>query len=296
MSIRTGNTAWDITTDRLTVRVARPGCIYRRTRFDWTGFITDVVLDGRHTFCSVESLNPLEGAGGVGLCNEFGIHEPVGHEDAAVGERFPKLGIGLLTKLDEAPYFFMRDYPLEPFACDTCLLGDGIRFELSPAPCRGYAVRLVKMLTVAGNEIRMEYHLSNVGERPVETTEYNHNFLQIGGQPLGSAYELTFTAPMTFRRRDGSIWSDTGILAGSDDPAGFYGLCEAVPAVDAVGWTLRHQPSGVTVSERLDARPVRIACWGMPHVISPEVFHGIRLQPGETTEWSRTWTFRTHEG
>ncbi len=295
MSIRTGNTAWDITTDRLTVRVARPGCIYRRTRFDWTGFITDVILDGRHTFCSVESLHPLEGAGGVGLCNEFGIHEPVGYTDAAVGDRFPKLGIGLLAKPDDAPYFFMRDYPLEPFACDAQLLGNGIRFELAPAPCRGYAVRLVKTLTVAGNEIRMGYRLANEGERPVETTEYNHNFLLLNGHPVGPDHVVTFTAPLTFRRNDGTVWTESGVLAAPENPKVFYGLCETVPAVDAIGWTLRHGPSGLAVSERLDARPVRIACWGMPHVISPELFHGIRLQPGETAEWNRIWTFNTRD-
>lgn len=296
MAIRTGNTAWDITTERLSVRVARPGFIYRRTRFDWTGFITDVTLDGRHTFCSVESLNPLEGAGGVGLCNEFGIHEPVGYTDAADGERFPKLGIGLLTKPDDTPYFFMRDYPLEPFACDAQLLEDGIRFELSPSPCRGYAVRLVKTLTVAGNGIRMAYHLENVGERPVETTEYSHNFLLLDGQPIGPDYELVFTAPLTLLRNDGTAWTESGVLSGPENPSVFYGLCETVPAMDDIGWILRHRPSGLSVSERLDARPIRVACWGMSHVISPELFRGIRLQPGETAEWNRTWTFRTREG
>ncbi len=296
MSIRIGNTSWEINTNRLCVHVARPGRIYRRARFDWTGFMTDVTLDDRHTFCSVESQNPLEGAGGVGLCNEFGIHEPVGYDDAAAGERFPKLGIGLLEKMDAAPYFFMRDYPIEPFACETQLSDNGIRFELSASPCHGYAARLVKTLSVAGNEIRMRYRLSNEGDRTLQTTEYAHNFLRLDGQAIGPEYELAFTTPMPFLRNDGSVWSDTGVLTVQENPSVFYGLCEAVPAMEAVGWTLRHRPSGLAVSEKLDARPVRIACWGMRHVISPELFHGIRLLPGEATEWTRTWTFRTHEG
>src|SRR5512133_1768995 len=98
MAIRTDTTGWELSTDRLMVRVAKPGFTYRRTRFDWTGFVTDVMLDGQHTFTSVESPNPMEGAGGIGLCNEFGIHEPIGYDEAPKGGYFPKLGVGLLKK------------------------------------------------------------------------------------------------------------------------------------------------------------------------------------------------------
>ena len=36
--------------DRLAVAIARPGTIYRGTRFDWTGFITQVTLEEKHIF------------------------------------------------------------------------------------------------------------------------------------------------------------------------------------------------------------------------------------------------------
>src|SRR5688572_25534831 len=82
--------------DRLRVDIATPGSsTYAGSRFDWTGLITQVTLDGRHTFCGQEATDGT-GTGGIGLCNEFGIFEPVGYDDARVGDQFPKLGIGLL--------------------------------------------------------------------------------------------------------------------------------------------------------------------------------------------------------
>jgi hypothetical protein len=43
--------------------------------------------------------------------------------------------------------------------------------------------------------------------------------------------------------------------------------------------------------ETLDTSACRIALWGMPHVISPEVFKRIDLEPGESDSWSRTYSF-----
>ena len=122
-------TAWTIETDRLKIRVAKPGFLYQRTRFDWTGIVTDVLLDNRHTFCSVESPNPLVGAGGVGLVSEFGIHEPIGYQEAMIGEAFPKLGVGILEKTDGEDYFFMRPYPLTPYHTTVTPIENGLRFE-----------------------------------------------------------------------------------------------------------------------------------------------------------------------
>lgn len=291
MTLRADTTGWEISTDRLTVRVARPGFIYRRTRFDWTGFVTDVILDGKHTYCSVESPNPMEGAGGIGLCNEFGIIEPIGFENAAIGETFPKLGIGLLRKDSEGPYFFMKDYPLQPFSCVTTESQEGISWDVEPTDCRGYAVRLQKTLTVSGSTIRIGYHLTNTGSKPINTTEYNHNFVLIDHEPVGSAYRLAFSRPITFKRLDESILTTDGHVTWPDGSLGFYALCHDVPATGTQSWEMWNDKSGAGLRETLDTDVCRIALWGMPHVISPEMFKAIVLEPGEHDTWSRTYAF-----
>ena len=49
---------------RLQVEIAEPGEVYHGSRFDWTGFITQVTLDGEHTYCVPESLVPGQGSDG----------------------------------------------------------------------------------------------------------------------------------------------------------------------------------------------------------------------------------------
>ena len=61
--------------------------------------------------------------------------------------------------------------------------------------------------------------------------------------------------------------------------------------MDSFSWTLHLQPDNISVTEMVDFRPLRFACWGMAHVISPEVFHPIRLAPGESDTWTRKWVF-----
>jgi hypothetical protein len=78
-----------------------PKCARQGTRFDWTGFITQVTLDGRHTFYSRETIGDQSTTGGIGLCNEFGNELSIGYTDAKPGENFSKLGIGLRTRTDE---------------------------------------------------------------------------------------------------------------------------------------------------------------------------------------------------
>ncbi len=40
-----------------------------------------------------------------------------------------------------------------------------------------------------------------------------------------------------------------------------------------------------------DFTPVRVAVWGVAHVISAEIFASIQIQPGETQEWTRRYEF-----
>lgn len=86
--------AYYLKNDRLLVEIAELGEAYQGTRFDGTGIITGVKLDGQHQFCVPESLTPGTGTGGIGICSEFGIKEAIGYEDTRVGEQFPKLGVG----------------------------------------------------------------------------------------------------------------------------------------------------------------------------------------------------------
>jgi hypothetical protein len=288
----------------LRVEIGQPG-EYAGSRFDWTGFIRQVtLLEGGHTFCSVESLTPGHGTGGAGLCNEFGIHHPIGYESAAPGGLFPKLGVGLLTRPDEGPYDFYRPYDVQPYPVEVQAGTAEVSFISEPVPCSGYAARLTKRISLNGASLTMEYELRNTGEQPIETTEYVHNFVVIDGLPVGPGYTLRLAQPLTPRDNlppatkgllvfDGRTITWTRALAGSDT---FYCQFPGYADDDADSqyhWELVHQEAGAGLRESGTA-PVRsLALWGEKHVLSPEVFIDVRVAPGGEQRWSRTYDFFT---
>jgi hypothetical protein len=281
----------------LQVELGLPGEVYRGARFDWTGFITRVTLDGTHTFCVPESYQAGTGTGGIGLCNEFGIDQPVGYGEARPGEFFPKLGIGLLRRLDESPYSFACPYEVaRPFPVDLEHGVDWARVIVEPVECQGYAVRLVKTFQVAENRLEISYSLANTGLRPVVTHEYVHNFIGIDQQPLGPGYLLRFPYPVVV---DPQMTSglDSLTLAGHDvhfsaaAGQGLYFRAQPAGRSEQPQWEMWLQASGVGVREYDDFAPLRVAVWGTAHVLSPEIFVPIDLPPGTSQTWRRRFEF-----
>lgn len=310
--------------DRLTVEIAPPGTVYRDTRFDWTAFIVQVTLDGEHTFCVPESLQPGQGTGGIGLCNEFGIERPIGYDDAQPGEPFPKLGIGLLTRPDGRPYNFFRSYEIaHPFPIDVQAAADTVTFVVEPVDCRGYAASLVKTVSVRGCALKIAYRLENVGSRPIVTHEYCHNFCGIDNHPLGPDYRLRVPYEIAFEdvsaRMTGRLpgplrllpraiqrglvqmmlgWMESilvtegqALWCRSTPRRPFYRRLVGFSRTESAQWELIHTPSGVGIREHDDFTPSQVAVWGTTHVISIEVFLDVNVQPGETLDWARTYEF-----
>ncbi len=175
----------------LSVDIADIGEDYKGTRFDWTGFITQVTLEkGSHTFCVPESLREGEGTGGSGLCNEFGISRAIGYDETPIGGWFPKPGIGLLQKLDSQSYSFLSNYPLTPFAIDMEVRDDSVTYTVQPMESNGYAVLLTKTISIKEDQLIIAYELHNKGEKPFQTEEYIHNFIGIDGLNIGADFEL----------------------------------------------------------------------------------------------------------
>jgi hypothetical protein len=313
-----------LTSSRLKVEIAQPGTVYRGTRFDWSGFITQVTLDDRHTFCMPESLEPGKGTGGIGLCNEFGNELAVGYDEAQIGEPFPKLGIGLLEKPDERRFNFFKPHKIvELFPIRVEAKGDQARFVVEPVECNGYAARLEKTVRIDDNLLHIDYLLENSGEKAIVTHEYCHNFMGIDGLPVGPGYRLVFPqevkrepppeqfyrmAPLSLRWLPKPVvkWVIDRILSGmsqkmklhgreitwQDTPKGaFFSRLQGFQQRTEPQWTLEHASSGRWVSESDDFLPTRLVVWGEAHVVSAEVYVDLNVPPGGRQAWSRRYEF-----
>ncbi|AWP26189.1 MULTISPECIES: hypothetical protein [Paenibacillus] len=272
---------------------------YQGTRFDRTGFITQVRLVGSgHTFCVHEYAEGFNPAGGSGLCNEFGLHDGMGYSETRVGEWFPKLGVGLLKRVNEDGYNFQYTYPLEPFDVDITADDLNITYVVHARNTKGYAARLVKKISIQGTSLTMDYELCNEGSRRIDTEEYIHNFIGINDQDSGPEYKLRLPVPVRFTEVESDYTSGLLSVQGCEvnwnakPSKPFYGKLEGFNGSDhSYSWELTHKASRAGVRESSDFPVAYMALWGTGHVISPEVFIRLSLAPGEQKCWRRQFQF-----
>ncbi|MCL6602664.1 MAG: hypothetical protein K6T94_07310 [Paenibacillus sp.] len=287
-----------LTNGIITVEIADVGA-YKGSRFDWTGFITQVTLEsGKHTYCVPESLIPGEGTRGKGLCNEFGISRAIGYDKAPVGGWFPKPGVGLLQKPNNSPYLFNYDYLVNPFKVSVEENHQEIQYTVQPLECRGYSIHMVKTISLCQDKLSITYELHNKGSQFFETEEYMHNFIGINNNEVDSAYILTLPGSIRIENPESSYTSELlqlseGTISWNKTPERpFYCELAGWENLDTnYTWELVHKQSGVGVRESGDFAVSRIVLWGERHVISPEVFVNIELAPGQSLRWSRTYQF-----
>lgn len=275
---------------RLAIDIARPGTRYTGARFDWSSFVNQVTLDDTHTFCGSEGTS--EANGGAGLCCEFAPATAVAFAQAAPGERFVKPGVGLLTRPDAASYKFFSPYAVEPFEMSTQTTANSVTFTIEPRPCNGYAMRVIRRLTVDDNRLRMTVLLENTGTQPIATEEYCHNFIAINGQGPGPG--LALTTGFKFAHKDARqvVNIQQNIARWESCPQrAFYLPGNHLQRSPGTYWMLKHEPSGVGMAESGTFPLNRFTLWGCGHVVSPEVFVAVHARPGDSQCWHRDFTF-----
>jgi hypothetical protein len=286
----------------LTLKLESAGEKYRGSRFDWNGFAVSAKFRGVELLGEEKprfQRNPA--IFGRGLNNEFGIKKCVGYDDCAVGEWFPKIGTGWLRK-DDKPYFFYNQYVLDPLSFSSDVSADRTRatFACESGERNGYAYRYVKKYSLEGASFRISYELENLGSKPIDTDEYVHNFLCVGGKRMDSGYSLSFPwklNPLRFIETNNpdkilSVEENRVLVTGKTENQ-FYlgGLTEGVGAKDglAAQWTLTHAGKKISLTEKGSFAPAAVHLWGWKSVISPEVFFAFRLEPGKSVAWERTY-------
>ncbi|SFC24124.1 hypothetical protein SAMN04488102_10495 [Alkalibacterium subtropicum] len=278
--------------DRLKVEVAEPGTVYKGARFDWTGFISQITLDGEVTYCVPEQLEEGKGTGGLGFCNEFGIDRPVGYEKIEPGDFFLKIGVGQLRKEQEADYDFFKDYEVIPAEVKTEEAANSVEFEITDATPSGYGYHLLKEVAIFDNRLIISYKLTNTGDHPIHTNEYSHNFIGINDRFIDAAYRLTMPQMKTIDVAVGSIDRNEDRLTWPVSPeADFYASIDWEPGNGAYNWEVFNDNAQAGVRELSEFQPSKIALWGHRHVVCPEVFADISLDVDESLSWKRVYEF-----
>jgi len=280
--------------NRLKVELSKPNSVYNGARFDQTGLINQVTLDGKHMFCTSEAYENGPSSGGRGLYNEFGIDTPVGYDEVLPGNQFTKIGVGLLTR-DDKNYDFMETYEKIPYLIVNNTGNEKVEFLVEPMDCNGYSVRLKKTISINDNRLKISYELQNTGEKRIRTQEYCHNFISINHEILGSEYLLR----TSFEKEILEKHDKENYLTLCDDVIKwcckpykfhFYSF-DVVNEPNEFFWEIYNKTEKTGVRETCNFRPYKFNIWGVPHVISPEMFYMIDIMPQETKTWERNYDF-----
>lgn len=289
----------------LTVTVYLPDAkagFYRGTRFDWAG-VCSVEFAGHKTFGPWKAKHdPKNNDDIVGPVEEFGsMTPPPGYEDAKVGETFVKVGVGELTKPKEPKYQFFTNYAIVQTGEWAVEKTDTkITFTQTFATKTGYGYKYRKSLAVDGGRLLLMHSLENTGTKAIKTDVYNHNFFNVDGDGVGKNYEIEFpfapTAPQPKDRFaelvkiDGKKLTFTGALDKGQIYAELFGYSAKVDNKDAKV-TMRHKPSGVSVTASADCPLHFVRVWGIKETICPEPFLFFDIAPGRTARWNWQYEF-----
>ena len=281
----------------LEIYIDQPDEGYNFSRFDWTGKIAMVKFRDIPVSTSERTDSTDSSHFGKGLYNEFGIDAALGFQETNKGEWFHKIGVGALRK-QTSDYRFDYPYEIRPAEFTVDAQNERITIGCSSEMLNGYGYELEKEFQVHDNDLTIKYELKNTGAKDIVTEEYVHNFLGISGQKIDEAYILKLPfeiKPDAFRE---AVNTEKKVVlgkkeigfTGSPQEQFFFSHLNGDQTVRA-SWELEHVKRNIGIRETVSFKSKKINLWGWKHVISPEIFHHIYLEPGNSTQWSRTYEF-----
>ncbi len=286
----------------LIVRVDLPEEGYSFSRFDWTGKISEVTYKN----VAISGREKPDGRDqdlfGRGFYNEFGIDTALGFEEAETGDWFHKIGVGLLKK-DGSEYLFHKKYPIRPAQFKWKKDFEKIMLTCTSEEVNGYSYVLEKEIRLEESGFRIKYKLRNTGVKKINTQEYAHNFMAIDKNLMGPGYFLHFPFEIKAQKFGETVnpeghvdfGSRSAEFRGSPNEQFFFSNLSGDEKVKA-SWELIHLKSKLGIRETGSFDTRKINLWGWRHVISPELFVNININPGQSTVWSRNYEIFSIDG
>jgi len=173
----------------------------------------------------------------------------------------------------------------------VAIVGGEVTCVQEVAVRHGYGYRYEKTFRVdpSRGELRIDYALTNTGDRRLELRNFVHGYFDLGGGPVDEAYRLE-----TSMRPQEVDWlaEDRGglRLTGELAQPSFAREAEQEPGT-ANRLRLIDEGDDLAVTMTGDFPPNLFALYVEPESIVPEVTVALAIPPGETRAWSRTWRF-----
>lgn len=275
---------------------------YQGTRFDWSGVIYSLKYRGHEYFGPwFEKHDPKIHDAITGPVEEFKSKDAgLGYEEAKAGGTFIRIGVGVVRKPEEPRYRGFNTYEIVDHGKWTVKKGkDWIEFVHVLSDGNGYAYTYRKRISLAKSspEMVIDHWLKNTGKKTIETSQYNHNFFTIDGQPIGPdvAIKFPFDAKAA-RDLKGMAKVEGGQLVYTQDlEKGQSVFTEIQGASHVSDYDIRieNRKAGAGVRIRGDRPISRLVFWSIKTTACPEPYVDLRAEPGQETRWKIAYEFYT---
>ena len=212
-----------------------------------------------------------------------------------------KIGVGVLRKPDDSPYSGYANYAIvDPGKWSIQKRADAVEFVqdvTDPASGYGYVYRKTVRLTTGRPELVIDHSLQNTGRLPIQTNQYNHNFLVLDRATTGP--DFTISVPFQiqsarppdpkFAEIRGNQIAYVKTLEGEDRVSfGIQGFGK-----EAKDYDVRIESRKIGAGFRvISDRPLAsLMLWSIRSVISVEPFVDVSTEPGKTFTWRYTYTY-----
>ncbi len=277
---------------------------YRGTRFEWSGIIHSLQYEG-HEYFGVwfPRYDPKLHDAITGPVEEFRTGEAsLGYAEAKPNETFVRIGVGTLRKPEEPAYRVFGTYEIvDPGKWTVKTANDRIEFVHTLKHPAGYAYKYTKIVRLEKDRAEMviEHRLKNTGRLPIETSQYNHNFFVIDGQPTGPDAVVIFP----FQAHAARDLGDKAQVAGKQ----LTYLRELRPGGESVftelegfgktaadyDFKIEHRKAGAGVHFTGDQPISKLVFWSIRTTLCPEPYISIHVAPGQETSWKIKYEFYT---
>lgn len=302
----------DISNGIVSVKVYLPGQagFYRGTRFDRAGVVAHATYKGmdygQYWFSSYSPLvhdfawrdhqvTVSTASGAVGPAEEF---TAIGFEEAGIGGKFLKIGVGIL-KRDTQTYDFVHTYPVvNEGRRDFSATKTSIRLtqDLTDKDT-GYGYHYIKIVRLVPGkpEMVIEHVLTNTGKKPIQTSVYCHNFLSLSAGNanvvLTAPFKLEASKPLqpdAAEINGNSLKYLRPVKEGESVTTPIAGFGDKVSDYD---FKVMNTATGFGERIRGDQPLSRINFWSIRTIFSWEPYIAISLKPGETKRWTYTYDY-----
>ena len=278
---------------------------YRGVRFDWSGLIFRAGW-GKHRFYDEfrKGGDPKGHDHVCGPAEEFSMEDPPGYDEAKPGQTFVKIGVGLLEKPEDPKdpnYGFWKSYKIVNSPPWKVTGGkDRVEFRQDLQGDRGWGYSYLKTIRLTDGGFVIEHVLKNTGRKPIDTTQYNHNFTVIDGEHIEPDTRVRFAAEAptlgvvkagkpvlkdgclsVAEKLKGSLWVQLGGLKGTAQENDIR---------------IENTKAGAGVRIKGDLPILKIVVYAEDHSICPEPFVAIKAEPGKEVKWQWEYTFLELKG